>query len=374
MSRKTANGPSRNKKKVCDRLIGDDVSEVDPSYKLFLEHLSEVGSSYFCDVPDGDHGMPASVRYEVDKDCTSVLNNSLHRNRRGPKTKRPRVSVTSGRDAHISVKEMDTPTDESYAAFMSTMRIEDGFMVVEPEPGVSVTSGTDAHINVKEMDTSIDESYAAFLSMMRIEDGFMVVEPEPGVTFVYGKEDETPAGYGKMRTASSTKERKHSINALENMTEDRLGKNDNIISECGINGPAPESSAFNVCEDHQGEPAAFSSGVPSTFDEKLHSVLSQPYDGSEHKKLMRKATEQKPVSRLKHLRNACKRYDTDILGLSYLDHYPDLAKQIHSADTDEGRLNLLRKFFFWLENLSHEGAYMPWKSKGLACDPIVADD
>nr|XP_051199636.1 uncharacterized protein LOC127313120 isoform X2 [Lolium perenne] len=329
MSRKTANGPSRNKKKVCDRLIGDDVSEVDPSYKLFLEHLSEVGSSYFCDVPDGDHGMPASVRYEVDKDCTSVLNNSLHRNRRGPKTKRPRVSVTSGRDAHISVKEMDTP---------------------------------------------IDESYAAFLSTMRIEDGFMVVEPEPGVTFVYGKEDETPAGYGKMRTASSTKERKHSINALENMTEDRLGKNDNIISECGINGPAPESSAFNVCEDHQGEPAAFSSGVPSTFDEKLHSVLSQPYDGSEHKKLMRKATEQKPVSRLKHLRNACKRYDTDILGLSYLDHYPDLAKQIHSADTDEGRLNLLRKFFFWLENLSHEGAYMPWKSKGLACDPIVADD
>jgi hypothetical protein len=199
MSRKTANGPSSNKNKVSDSLIRDDVSEIDPSYKLFLEHLSEVGSGYFCDVPDGDHGMPASVRYEEEKDSTSVLNNSLHRNLRGRKTKRPRV-----------------------------------------------TSGRDAGVNVKEMDTSVDESYAAFLSMMRIEDGFMVVEPEPGVTFVYGKEDETPAGYGKMRTASSTKERKHSINALENMTEDRLGKNDNIISECGINGPAPESSAFNV--------------------------------------------------------------------------------------------------------------------------------
>jgi hypothetical protein len=230
MSRKTANGPSSNKNKVSDSLIRDDVSEIDPSYKLFLEHLSEVGSGYFCDVPDGDHGMPASVRYEEEKDSTSVLNNSLHRNLRGRKTKRPRV--TSGRDAGVNVKEMDTSVDESYAAFLSAMRIEDRFMVVEPEPGVSVTSGRDARTNVKQMDTSIDESYAAFLSVMRIEDGFMVVEPEPGVTFVYGKEDETPAGYDEMRAVSSTKERKHSMNALE----DRLGKN----------GPAPESSAFNV--------------------------------------------------------------------------------------------------------------------------------
>jgi hypothetical protein len=28
----------------------------------------------------------------------------------------------------------------------------------------------------------------------------------------------------------------------------------------------------------------------------------------------------------------------------------------------------------YLQNLSHEGAYMPWISKGQASDPIVADD
>lgn len=324
MSKKMANGSSRNKNRVFDCLNGDECSEIDPSYRMFLEHLSEDGKSYGVDVPDGDHGMPASVRYEEDD-----------------------------------------------------------------------VSGRDAHINVEEMDASIDESYAAFLSLMKIEDGFMVVEPEPGVTFVYEQEDETPAGYDEMRrTVSSKKDRKHLKNALANMIEDRLGKTDNITSERGINGPAAdnfhtqdlictdehglvpytESSAFNVCENEQGEPIAFSSGVPSTFDEKLGSVLSKPYDQSEYEELLRKATHQQPVSRLRHLRNASKRYATEIPGLSYLDHYPDLDKQIRSANTDEGRLNLLRKFFFWLENLTHEGAHMPWVSKGLAGDPIVADD
>ena len=225
MSKKIANGSSRNKNKVFDSLIGDDVSEIDPSYKMFLEHLSQDGRSYVLDVPDGDHGMPASVRYEEDDiSCVvamdkDVPSSSLHRNRCGPNTKR-----------------------------------------------TGVTSGRDAHINVEDMNTSIDESYAAFLSLMKIKDGFMVVEPEPGVTIVYEEEDETPVGYDQMRTVSYTKDRKHSMNALENMTEDRLGKTGNIISQTGTNGPAPanfhskdlistyehglvpytESSAFNV--------------------------------------------------------------------------------------------------------------------------------
>lgn len=76
-----------------------------------------------------------------------------------------------------------------------------------------------------------------------------------------------------------------------------------------------------VCEDDQGEPLAFSSGVPSTFDEKLDFVLSKPYDRSEYEDLLRKATERKPVSRQRILRSASKHYATDIVGLSYLDHY-----------------------------------------------------
>jgi hypothetical protein len=77
-----------------------------------------------------------------------------------------------------------------------------------------------------------------------------------------------------------------------------------------------------VCEDDQGEPLAFSSGAPSTFDEKLDSVLSQPYDQSEYEELLGKATDRKPVCRQKHLRSASKSYPSGKLGLSYLHHYP----------------------------------------------------
>uniref|UniRef100_A0ACD5THG6 Uncharacterized protein n=2 Tax=Avena sativa TaxID=4498 RepID=A0ACD5THG6_AVESA len=365
MSRKMANASSRNKSKVFDRLIGDDVSEVDPSYKIFLEHLCQEGNSYAFDAPDGGHGMPASVRYEeddniscvvaMDKDCTNVPNSSRRRYRGGSNAKLP--GVTSGRDAHINVKAVTAPTDESYAAF---------------------------------------------LSLLKIKDGFMVIELEPGVTVAYEQEEETPVGYDEMSTVSSAKDRKHSMNAPQNMVEDnamhgdedRHRQTDNIICEHATGRPPPdnldsqdltctdehglapctESSDLNVYEDDQRSPIAFSCGVPSTFDEKLDYVLSQPYDQNEYEELLRKATDRKPVSRQKHLRSVSKRYATGVLGLSYLDHYPDLATQIDSADTDEGRLNLLRKFFFWLENLSHEGAHMPWIAKALSCDPIVADD
>jgi hypothetical protein len=225
MSQKRANGSSRNKKKVSDSLIGDDASEVDPSYKIFLEHLSEDGECYIVDVPGGDHSMPASVRYEEDEDCTNVLNSSLRRNRCGPNTKRP-----------------------------------------------GVTSGRDAQTKVKEMHTSVDESYAAFLSLMKIEDGFMVVEPEPGVTFVYEQEDETPAGYDERRTFCSTNDRKYSMNALENMIEDGLGKNDSIISECGINGPCPDnfcSQDFICPDEHRRVPYTESSAFNVSYTSLL---------------------------------------------------------------------------------------------------------
>uniref|UniRef100_A0ACD5TM22 Uncharacterized protein n=1 Tax=Avena sativa TaxID=4498 RepID=A0ACD5TM22_AVESA len=339
MSRKMPNGSSRNKSNVFDSLIGDDVSEVDPSYKIFLEHLCQEGNSYAFDVPDGDHGMPASVRYEeddifrvvaMDKDCTNVPNSSPRRYRGGLNAKRP--GVTSGRDARINVKAVTAPTDESYGAF---------------------------------------------LSLLKIKDGFMVIELEPGVTVAYEQDDETPTGYDEMSTVSSAKDRKHLMCAPQNVVgdnamhrdEDRLGQTGNFISEYGIGRPPPdnldsqdlictdehglepctESSDLNVYEDDQRSPIAFSCGVPSTFDEKLDYVLSRTYDQNEYEELLRRATDRKPVSRQKHLRNVSKCYATGVLGLSYLDHYPDLATQIDSAGTDEGRLNLLRKFFFWLE-------------------------
>lgn len=233
-TQKMANGSSCNKNNVFDSLIGEDVSEIDPSYKIFLEHLSEDGKIYVFDVPNGDHGMPASVRYEVDglscgdakaKYGTNVPNSSPHRSRVGPNSKRP--CVTSGMAANINV----------------------GHSFLRRTSSVKKTS-------------AMDESYAAFLSLVKIKDGFMVIEPEPGITIVYEQEEETPAGYDELRTGSSTNEQEPLMAALENMEEendmrtdeDGLGQTDNITSEHEMDGPASDNvdSQNVICTDEHG--------------------------------------------------------------------------------------------------------------------------
>ncbi|PNT71215.1 hypothetical protein BRADI_2g24950v3 [Brachypodium distachyon] len=280
---------SRNRNKVSDSLYGEDV---DPAYKMFLDHLSIDGDNFVLHVPNGDHGMPLTVRYEVAKrkDGTDVPNISPCRSQGGANVWRP--GVTSAGAANISVGQSIPPRASS----------------------------------LENKTSEIDESYAKFLSLTKIVDGFMVTEIEPGVTIVYGQEEETPAGYDELRTASSTKERVPLTTVLESMEDED-----------------------EACEDDQGAALVLPSGITSTFDEKLDSFLSRPYDRKEFEELLRKATVRMPVTRQRHLRNASKSYATEVPGLSYLDEYPDLATQIGSADCDERRLNLLRKFFFWLQ-------------------------
>ncbi|KAF0922645.1 hypothetical protein E2562_001050 [Oryza meyeriana var. granulata] len=362
---------SCSKNKVFGSLPAENISEIDPSYKLFLEHLREDGNGYVLDAPRGDHGSPVLLKYAEDhasngdakaKSGTNIPISSLHRSRCNPNGGVP--GVTSDKAANVNV-------------------------------GHSFSSGTSCVAETSE----IDESYATFLRLLKIKDGLMVIEPEPGVTIVYGQAEEAPAGYDELRIGTSTNERVCLVTTLENMDVENamntgLGKINNSTYELEIDGlalenigsqdlvctdehglpPYTELSDLNVCGDDQIEPLALSSGIPSTFDEKLNAVLSKPYDLKEYKELFRKATDRKLVSRQRHLRNASKPYATGAVGLSFLDHYPDLAIQIDSADSDERKLCLLRKFFFWLENLCHEGAYMPWIDKPLACNPIDADD
>uniref|UniRef100_A0A0A9CYC6 Uncharacterized protein n=1 Tax=Arundo donax TaxID=35708 RepID=A0A0A9CYC6_ARUDO len=379
-TKKTLNGSScsksksKNKNKVFGSLIGDDVSDIDPSYKLFLEHLSKDGNTCVLDVPNGDHGMPVYVRYEEDdtsyvnaknQSVPNFPNSSLHRSQGVPNGKRP--GVTSGKAANGNV-------GKSFSARTSS---------------------------VKKKASEVDESYELFLSLVKFKDGFMVIEPEPGVTIVYEQEEDMPAGYDESRAGSSTIELEPLMSPLENMEEeyamqtyeDGFAQADTIACEHDMNGPSSENldgqdvvctderglvlytepSDLKACENNQGASLLLAFGTLSTFDEKLSAVLSQPYDQNEYEELWRKATDRKPVSRQRHLRSASKRYVTEAIGLSYLDYYPDLAIQIDSADRDE-RLSLLRKFFFWLENLCHEGAYMPWIPKTLACNPISTEE
>ncbi|KAK7410920.1 hypothetical protein VNO78_02146 [Psophocarpus tetragonolobus] len=99
----------------------------------------------------------------------------------------------------------------------------------------------------------------------------------------------------------------------------------------------------------------------TSFKEKLMEELRAPYCEEEYKRLLHDITVRKPVQHHKDLRGRIKIYEEQYLGKSFLDHNVDLAKKIETARDDHPRvLNLLRGYFYWLKNLSHEEAFTPW--------------
>ncbi|KAL2467235.1 hypothetical protein Adt_43086 [Abeliophyllum distichum] len=104
-------------------------------------------------------------------------------------------------------------------------------------------------------------------------------------------------------------------------------------------------------------------GMPSKFRKKVMHVLRKPYDREEYNKLRQNIKVRKRVDRHLELRRGRERaYPKNETGKSYLDHYPDLRQALLRCRDDKPRcLNLMRGFFFWLQHLTREGAFEPWK-------------
>ncbi|KAJ3691753.1 hypothetical protein LUZ61_020917 [Rhynchospora tenuis] len=186
-----------------------------------------------------------------------------------------------------------------------------------------------------------EESYERFLKHLKLKQGIMILELDGGRKIIY--------------------------------EEDRENISSNVATENGVDTGNQALVPHTDTSGSNGEKNVLAVISPDlrSFDEKLAAVLSNPFDQHEYEALMNEAIRRKPVMKHRNLRNMSKGYRTHEAGQSYLDYYPDLAIQITEADKYE-RLNLLRKFFFWLENLCHEGAYMPWAPKALS-DKLVFD-
>ncbi|CAA7013443.1 unnamed protein product [Microthlaspi erraticum] len=102
----------------------------------------------------------------------------------------------------------------------------------------------------------------------------------------------------------------------------------------------------------------------SSFSKRLMEVLREPYDKKEFVKLYHQASHKRPLTRYRQLRNGTEiEYNVhNQLTHSYLQDYPDFKKQLSRYRKDPPRaLNLLRGFLFYLENITLEGAFKPWK-------------
>lgn len=98
----------------------------------------------------------------------------------------------------------------------------------------------------------------------------------------------------------------------------------------------------------------------SDFWWNVKALLERPYDQKEYIGLWKSVKSRKPTLKDMDLRNG-KFYSTRRLGKSYLDHYKDLHEKLKEVDNDNiKQLNILRGFFFWLQNLTQKGAFRPW--------------
>ncbi|KAH7835129.1 hypothetical protein Vadar_023119 [Vaccinium darrowii] len=100
----------------------------------------------------------------------------------------------------------------------------------------------------------------------------------------------------------------------------------------------------------------------SGFREKLMDKLRESFDHEEYEKLWQDITEQRLKERLFNFRSgvikSCKKFNEP--GPSYLEQYPVLEDKIDAVKFDKCKvLNLLRGFFFWLQNLVQKDAFPP---------------
>ncbi|KAK4373801.1 hypothetical protein RND71_004478 [Anisodus tanguticus] len=100
--------------------------------------------------------------------------------------------------------------------------------------------------------------------------------------------------------------------------------------------------------------------VHSDFWWNVKALLERPYDQKEYIGLWKLVKSRKHTLKSMDLRNG-KFCSTRRLGKSYLDHYKDLHEKLKEVDSDNRKkLNILRGFFFWLQNLTQQGAFRPW--------------
>ncbi|KAI5641431.1 hypothetical protein M9H77_00430 [Catharanthus roseus] len=94
----------------------------------------------------------------------------------------------------------------------------------------------------------------------------------------------------------------------------------------------------------------------SNFRVQILEILRKPYDKEEHERLMQEVTKRKPQFKHRDLRSGgVKFFPSDKMGKSLLDHHLVLKRKIEeaaAANNDLKQLNLLRGFFFWLQDFS----------------------
>ncbi|MQL82078.1 hypothetical protein Taro_014527 [Colocasia esculenta] len=243
-----------------DLQLDDGEADMDPMYKIFLEHLRKDGHSYVLEMADDHHGFPAFVKYEDESESSEEIDIELQRSSKNISHKNERKRNGAKKFAHA-----------------------EGGPSQEP---VEISVSLDSESMFGAACSLVDESYQTFLRHVRFEDLSMILEWES-------------------RTV-----RYEEVNEASNSSEGLTTEDTLCNGEQGL-GAKVDDGPIVTCK--------FSD--PSQFRKQLSAILAQPFDQNEYEQLWKDVTDRKPLEKQKELRGKSISYATDQVGMSYLDHH-----------------------------------------------------
>ncbi|XP_038899188.1 uncharacterized protein LOC120086550 [Benincasa hispida] len=312
--------------------------EVDPVYRMFVQHLTEDGKAYKLEIPSVN-GMKVYVKYEEreqeEKQEQSSPKNNHNRKRAG--TTRILRSASKKKEIERPAKESPVPLFEKVFNLDCAKSISHG-----ADGNSSTIPGTDLrsakHLSQSDSDSNlIDEDYKTFLTDFFYDDDHrLIYMPVDSRSIVYEEDESTSDSELVMVDTGRCKQSRDSF------------------------GRTYSYSTMDVDSGKCLQSPGIRNG--SNFRERLMKVLKRPYDQREYDYYLYEVSCRKPQVRHRELRRrVLKAYTVETYGKSYLHIYSELATKIQEVQYDRLRtLNLLRGFFYWLQNLSHEDAFRPW--------------
>ncbi|KAI5671147.1 hypothetical protein M9H77_11511 [Catharanthus roseus] len=240
---------------------------------------------------------------------------------------------------HVHKRMEDEDSD-----FLKCLNAEYMSILDDPKPGFSIgcdENDLDGHAKTEgiEFQSNYDSDYKLFFENMRLEGSNVIYQYKNGASVVYD---------GLIFLNSE--------------------KNDNVVSKKQKYTDAIQhettSKGSKDVNTHCGSPQQTMS---SNFRVQILEILRKPYDKEEHERLMQEITKRKPQFKHRDLRSGgVKFYPSDKMGKSLLDHHLVLKRKIEEAAAANNhlkQLNLLRGFFFWLQNLTDDESFIPWNDK-----------
>ncbi|XP_043718537.1 uncharacterized protein LOC122666584 [Telopea speciosissima] len=282
---------------VDDESDGEENNDIDPDYKIFLDHLKADEKSYIY-LMEKEVGKSISIKYET-------WDESLNEMEKG---RIPALNIS------IQKKNGSMP-NEDYRPF-------------SPD-------------NKHDMESyPLDESYEIFLSKLRNNGKSMILE--------YGDDVVIYDSDGKGGTDSEVEPEYSPYSGRRQKFRRSL---------------SPDSLNSSMDEDDCSCIESLSGSNISQYRERLMRLLRMPYSLQEYMELKYLVCTNKRLVKTRDLRGRLVSYQTDETSLSYFDYYDDFKQAFYSVQHPHRRkirLNLLRGFFYHLQNLSHEGSFKPW--------------